>query len=342
MALLDQIEHPIVLAPMAGGPSTPELAAAVAKAGALASLAAGYLTAEALADQIARTLSRTTEPFAVNLFVPSKPSSAEVVASYAAELRPEAEHLGVTLGEPRFDDDGWDAKVDLLVAEPVGAVSFTFGCPSPEAIARFHTVGTEVWITVTNLAEAEAALDAGANVLIAQGSEAGGHRGTWLDGGALVDGFGLLSLVQLIHAEHDVPIVAAGGIATGGAIAAVLDAGAQAAVIGTAFLRCPEAGTNAVHRAALEGIEPTVLTRAYTGRLARGITNRFHHEHGATAPSAYPEVHHLTAPLRAAAREQGDASVPNLWAGQAYPLAREEPAAEVVAGLVAELAAARS
>lgn len=340
MALLDQIDHPIVLAPMAGGPSTPELSAAVANAGGLASLAAGYLTADALADHIARTRGLTDRPFAVNLFVPGEPSSADL-GSYVAELRPEAQRLGVALGALRSDDDGWDAKVELLVDDPVGAVSFTFGCPSAAIIDRLHAVRTEVWVTVTSPSEASNAVEAGADILIAQGTEAGGHRGTWLDRGPLEVGLGLLSLVQLIRAEHDVPIVAAGGIATGGAIAAVLDAGARAAAIGTAFLRCPEAGTNPLHRAALTGTEPTVLTRAYTGRLARGITNRFHDEHHATAPSAYPEVHHLTAPLRAAARAKGDASVPNLWAGQAYSLAREEPAADVVARLVRDLDAAR-
>jgi nitronate monooxygenase len=219
----------------------------------------------------------------------------------------------------------------------VGAVSFTFGCPERSVIDQFHAAGTEVWVTVTNPFEADAAIDAGADVLIAQGSEAGGHRGTWSDRAPHDIGIGVLALVQLIRARCDVPIIAAGGIATGGGIAAVLDAGADAAAIGTAFLRCPEAGTNEVHRAALAGHEPTVLTRAYTGRLARGITNRFHQEHHATAPSAYPEVHHLTAPLRASARDQGDASVPNLWAGQAYELAVERPAAEVVARLVAEM-----
>ncbi|MGN6693185.1 MAG: nitronate monooxygenase, partial [Aquihabitans sp.] len=235
MSLLDHTEHPIVLAPMAGGPATPELAAAVAEAGGLASLAAGYLTPGALADQIARTRQLTAKPFAVNLFVPGEPSSADLDA-YVAELRPEAERLGVALGSPRSDDDAWAAKVDLLVDDPVGAVSFTFGCPGASTIDRFHAVRSEVWVTVTNPHEASSAVAAGADVLIAQGTEAGGHRGTWLDRGPLESGLDLLLLVELIRSEHDVPIVAAGGIATGGAIAAALDAGAQAAAIGTAFL----------------------------------------------------------------------------------------------------------
>jgi nitronate monooxygenase len=341
MALLDDLEHPIVLAPLAGGPSTPELTAAVAEAGGFAFLAAGYLTPEALAEQIAQTRSLTDRPFGVNLFVPGRPSDPAAVAAYAAELAPEADRLGVALGEPRSDDDHWGAKVGLLLADPVAAVSFTFGCPQPSVIDQFHAANTEVWVTVTNPDEADHAVRAGADVLVAQGTEAGGHRGTWTDGDPFAPGIGVLAFVQLLRSSGPAPIVAAGGIGTGGGIAAVLAAGADAAALGTAFLRCPEAGTNAVHRAALEGTEPTVLTRAYTGRLARGIRNRFHDEHAATAPSAYPEVHHLTAPLRAAARAQGDASVVNLWAGQAYPLADDHPAAEVVARLAAELAMVR-
>lgn len=342
MALLDRTELPIVLAPLAGGPSTPELAAAVADAGGLASLAAGYLAPDALAERIARTRELTVHPFAVNLFVPGAPADPAAVDAYAAELAPEAERLGVGLGTPRADDDRWYEKLGLLLAEPVGAVSFTFGCPGASLIDQLHAVGSEVWVTVTSPTEAEAAVALGADVLIAQGTEAGGHRGTWRDDAPGASGLGVLALVQLIRARTSCPIAAGGGIATGAAIAAVLAAGAQAAVAGTAFLRCPEAGTNAVHRAALAGSAPTELTRAYTGRLARGIRTRFMEEHGPTAPSAYPEVHHLTTPLRAAGREQGDPSVVNLWAGEAYPLAEERPAAEVVARLASELAVARA
>ena len=180
-------------------------------------------------------------------------------------------------------------------------------------------------MTVTTPDEAATAEHAGADALVVQGSEAGAHRGSFADddGG----GLGLLVLLQLVRME--LPFVASGGLMTRSAVAAVLAARASAAQLGTAFLLSPEAGTHDVHRAALRGDAETALTRAFTGRSARGIVNRFMREHG-DAPHAYPEIHHLTAPLRAAAREHGDPDAVNLWAGQAYRLARELPAADLV------------
>jgi nitronate monooxygenase len=169
---------------------------------------------------------------------------------------------------------------------------------------------------------------------VVQGVEAGGHRGSFDDAAA---GYvGLLALLQLVGAASDLPLVATGGIASGRGIAAVLAAGAAAAQLGTAFMLTPEAATSRAHREALRGGRPTALTRAFTGRTARGIQNRFMREHQADAPAGYPEVHHLTAPVRAAARERGDAEGFHLWAGEAYPLAREEPAGELVRRLADE------
>ena len=337
--ILDAVTTPIVLAPLAGGPSTPELTAVVAEAGAFAFLAAGYLSPETLRERIAATRTLTGRPFGVNVFVPGRPAAPEVVAAYADLLAVEADRLGTPLGDPRFDDDHWAAKLGLLTEDPVPVVSFAFGCPPAKAVRALHDARSEVWVTVTTPLEAAGAEAAGADVLVAQGVEAGGHRATWDDGDAAIAGYGVLSLVQLLHAQSKLPVVAAGGIATGAGVAAVLTAGARAAALGTTFLRCPEAGTSAVHRAALTGTEPTALTRAFTGRTARGIRNRLLDEYTDRAPSAYPEVHNLTAPLRQAGRQQGVADVVNLWAGQAYPLARELPAGEVVRRLAAELAA---
>ena len=334
--MLDDFETPIVLAPLAGGPSTPELTAAAANAGAFAFLAAGYLSAAALRDRMAATRTLTARPFGVNVFVPGRPSDPKVVAAYAAVLAGEAERLGAALGDPRFDDDDWDAKVALLTEDPVAVVSFTFGCPPVDVIEHVHRAGSEVWITVTTPDEAAAATAASADVVVAQGSEAGGPRSTWDDADNAID---VLSLIEVIEG---VPVVAAGGIATGAAIAAVLAAGARAAAVGTAFLRCPEAGTSDVHRAALKGTAPTALTRAFTGRTARGIRNRFLDEYSDRAPSAYPEIHHLTAPLRQAGRQQGIGDVVNLWAGEAYQLACDLPAGGVVRKLMTELASADS
>jgi nitronate monooxygenase len=334
--LLDQLEVPIVQAPMAGGPSTPELAAAVGGAGGLGFVAAGYRAPEAMAEDLARTRALTDRPFGVNVFAPTgAPSDPDLVRRYADALRPLAERAGVALGEPRFDDDGFEPKLALLLDEPPAVVSFTFGCPPAETIARVRAAGSAVWVTVTGPEEAEQAVAAGAEALVVQGVEAGGHRGAFADREDRVD-YGLLALLALVRARVDVPLVATGGIATGRGVAAVLAAGAAAAQVGTAFMRCPEAGTSAPHREALATSRPTGLTRAFSGRLARGIVNRLQADHSATAPPAYPEVHHITAPLRAHGRKAGDADVINLWAGQAHELAEERPAAEVVARLAAD------
>jgi nitronate monooxygenase len=343
--ILDHLHVPIVLAPLAGGPTTPQLAAAVANAGGLGFLAAGYLTAAALAEQIRQARELTSGTLGVNVFVPGGGAADHgPVTEYAALLATEAEQAGVELGEPRFDDDDWDAKLALLTADRMPVTSFTFGCPEPAVINALQAAGSEVWVTVTTPAEAVLAAHAGADVLVVQGSEAGGHRGSFIDDPAddSSGGFGLLSLLQLVRSHTSRPVVAAGGIGTGAAVAAVLAAGAAAAQIGTAFLRCPEAGTSQVQRAAVASAAPTAMTRAFTGRNARGIRNRF--MAGYNAPAAYPEVHYLTAPLRAAGRRSEDPDLVNLWAGQTHELSRELPAADLVAELArdarASLAAA--
>ncbi|WP_433727970.1 nitronate monooxygenase [Nocardia sp. CA-129566] len=331
--ILDESSIPIVLAPMAGGPSTPELTAAVSAAGGLGLLAAGYLTVADTAAGLAATRELTTAPIGVNLFTPGPATPAAGFADYLAELGRTHE-----LGAPKYDTDDWDAKLDLLVDTPVAVVTFTFGCPSAAEIARLHAAGSEAWVTVTSVAEGRIAVEAGADVLIAQGAEAGGHRATFVDRIAddATDPLGLLALLQLLDAAVERPIVATGGITTGAGIAAALAAGASAVQLGTVFLRCPEAGTNAVHRAALGTATPTMLTRAFTGRRARGLRNRFMDEHTATAPAAYPEIHYATAPLRAAARAAGNPEEVNMWAGQTHELAPELPAGDLVRQLAAD------
>lgn len=336
--ILDELAVPIVLAPLAGGPATPELAAAVSNAGGLGFLAAGYLTDAALADQIARARALTSAPLGVNLFVPGNPAPPGAVTDYAAMLAIAASEAGAELGEARFDDDAWAAKLDRLAADPLAVVSFTFGCPERSVIDAVQAAGSEAWVTVTTPGDALAAAGAGADVLVLQGSEAGGHRGSFTDDTAddASGGFGLLSLIQLVRSQTALPLVAAGGITTGGGVAAVLAAGVAAAQLGTAFLRTPEAGTSAVHRAAVATATPTAMTRAFTGRLARGVRNKFMAEHDQDAPLAYPEVHYLTAPLRAAGRAAGNPDLVNLWAGQTHELARELPAGQLVELLAAE------
>jgi nitronate monooxygenase len=333
--VLEQLQHPIVQAPLAGGPSTPALAAAVAEARGLGFLAAGYKRADVVHSDIAELRRLTTRPFGLNVFAPpGPPGDPAELQRFAAEVRAAAERYGIEPGEPRHDDDGWEAKLALLAEERVPVASFTFGCPAPEEIASLRAAGAEVWVTITTPAEAAEAAEAGADVLVAQGVEAGGHRASFDD--ERPGDLGLLALLQALQRETDLPVVATGGIATGQGVAAVLAAGAAAAQLGTAFMLTPEAGTSAAHREALRGDAPTALTRAFTGRIARGVENRFMHEHEAGAPRAYPDVHHITAPIRAAARERGDAGGFHLWAGQAYALAEEVPAGEVVRRLAAE------
>src|SRR5688500_16381832 len=320
---------------MGGGPGIPALAAAVSEAGGLGFLAAGYRTPEAVRAELGELRGLTARPFGLNLFTPG-PASGDAAAleRYAAALRGEAGRLGVEPGEPRHDDDHWEAKLELARDEQVPVVSFTFGCPDAGVVRSLQDAGCVVWVTVTTPGEATAAAGVGADALVVQGIEGGGHRGTF-DPTAPGD-IGLLALLQLVGAVTDLPLVATGGIATGRGVAAVLAAGAAAAQLGTAFMLTPEAATSPAHREALGGEGRTALTRAFTGRTARGIENRFMREHEEEAPLAYPEVHNLTAPLRAAARERGDAEGFHLWAGQAYGLAAELPAGELVRKLADE------
>jgi nitronate monooxygenase len=332
---LGDLARPIVQAPMAGGISTPALAAAVCEAGGLGFLAAGYREPGAVADEIAELRASTDRPFALNLFAPAgSPADPRAVADYAARIAGEGE-----LGEPRHDDDGFEAKLALAAELSVPVVSTTFAAPSAAQVDALHTAGCAVWVTVTTPAEARLAADAGADALVLQGFEAGGHRGTFDD--LAPQDLGLLALLRLVVGAVDLPLVASGGLCDGAGIAAVLTAGAAAAQLGTAFMLCPEAATSPAHRAAIESDAPTEVTRAFTGRRARGIVNRFLREHSDAAPSAYPEIHHLTQPLRRTARESGDPDRFHLWAGQAHSRARAIPAARLIEELAAELSAAR-
>ncbi len=336
---LPAFEHPVVQAPMAGGPSTPDLAVAVSEAGGLGFLAAGYKTAEAVGREVAQVRSRTGAPFGVNLFVPSPHvTDPGDIDRYAAELASEADRYGVPLGAPADDDDEWADKLALLLDEPVPVVSFTFGCPPAEVVDSLHAAGTAVAVTVTDPDDASVAVSVGADALVVQGLEAGAHQGSFRDADD-VERYGLLVLLRLVARVTGLPLIATGGIVDGASVAAVLVAGAHAAQLGTAFLRCPEAGTGAVHRAALAERRPTALTRAFTGRTARGLVNRFMVEHSATAPVAYPQVHHLTSPLRAAARDRQDPDGVNLWAGQGYRLAEAVAAGDLVRRLADDAAA---
>ncbi|KMO81314.1 nitronate monooxygenase [Mycolicibacterium obuense] len=323
---------PVSVAPMAGGPSTPELAAAGTDAGGLGFVAAGYLGADAFADRLGAAMRLASGPIGANLFVPGPDTgSPEIVERYAAQLAPDADRYGAAVGTPRIDDDAWQGKLDVLLDLRPAVASFTFGLPTVEEIARLRGAGITVAGTVTTVAEAGEAADRGVDVLVAQGPAAGGHRGTF-DSQARPAEQSLDDLLASIVATIDLPVVAAGGLMTAADIARVRRAGAVAAQLGTAFLLADEAGSSPVHRAALVSPEftETVVTKAFSGRFARGLRNRFVDDHDAQAPLAYPQVHYLTSPLRSAAVRAGDPHGTNIWAGTGFRLAEPGPVAAII------------
>jgi nitronate monooxygenase len=328
---------PVWAAPMAGGPSTPGLVAAAAGAGGFGFLAGGYKRAPALRAEMEQVRAAGAAAFGVNLFVPGAPAGDPgAVAAYVAALRGEAAPSGAEPGEPAWDDDGWADKITLLLDDPPAAVSFSFGCPPPEVTAEFRRRGTLVGITVTSAREAGLAAAAGAGCLIVQGREAGAHSGAFTNAGGPDARPGLFDLLAEVAAGTDLPLVAAGGLADSGGVAAALAAGAAAVALGTAFLRCPESGAHPLHKAALAdpGRTATTMTRAFSGRPARAIVNRFVLDHP-DAPAGYPEINNATRPLRAAAAAAGDPDGMSLYAGQGFRAASERPAAEIIDELMA-------
>ena len=340
---------PLIQAPMAGT-STPALAAAVCNAGALGSIAVGTLTPEAAAQDIARLRAATDRPFNVNLFVhaPCKAdppreaawldSLAPAFAEFDAEPPAQLETIYPTLiGNAEM----LSTLVDL--APPV--VSFHFGLPEAEAIAALKAAGCLLLATATSLDEARRAKDAGIDAVVAQGWEAGGHRGVF-DPDAPDDRLGTLALTRLLAAKSGLPVIAAGGIMDGAGIRAALDLGAVAAQLGTAFVACPESNADAAYRAALasESARHTTMTAAISGRPARCLANRFTALAASEAlpPVApYPRAYHAGKALNVAAKAAGEGGFGAQWAGQGAPLSRPMPAAQLVAQLAAELAATR-
>ena len=319
---------------MAGGPSTAALAGAVSDAGGLGFVAAGYVSADAVAVEVATLRASSSAPFGVNLFVvePYRADMAEVDA-YRRTLEPEAARFGIELGEARWDDDHWQAKLDLVLDLRPDVVSFTFGCPSAEVLRQVAGVGVLSMVTVTCVAEARVAVGRGAASLSVQGPNGGGHQGTW-DLDAPPNTTPLLELLSAVLAVVDAPVVAGGGVHDAAGVQSLRDAGAAAAQIGTAYLLADEAATNPTHRAALgdPAFAETAVTRAYTGRWARGLANRFIAAHQ-DAPTGYPQVHHVTSPLRRAAAAAGDTDVAHMWAGTGHIHALEGTAAEITRSL---------
>jgi nitronate monooxygenase len=330
--LRELLRQPVVVAPMAGGPTTAALVIAAAEAGACAFLAAGYKPPDVMTAEMAAVRAAGVDGFGVNVFVPGAPArDGDALARYLDTLRADADAVGATIGEPSWDDDHFDDKVSALLADPPAIVSFTFGCPSVDVIRALHDAGCLVAITVTQTSEAILAASAGADVLCVQSHEAGAHRGVFDNDDANARGLDLGPLIAEIAGVTDLPQFAAGGIVHRDQVRAVLAAGAVAAQCGTAFLRCTESGAHPRYQAAL--VDPrftaTSMTRAFSGRPARGLVNQFMLDH-ADAPGAYPEINNATRPLRAAAAERGDVDRMSLWAGVGFRSVIADSAAGII------------
>lgn len=347
MTLLEKIgiELPIVQAPMAGV-SPPVLAAAVSNAGALGSIGVGAATAEVAREMIRAIRNATGSPFNVNVFC-HRPAVADVdrESSWLERLAPFFNRYGAN--PPRqlreiyrsFVED--DAMLAVLVDERPKVVSFHFGLPSRERIDALHAAGIVLLATATSLEEGRAVASSGVDAVVAQGYEAGGHRGVF-DPDLPDDRLGTLALTRLLVTALDLPVIAAGGIMDGSGIAACLTLGASAAQLGTAFIACPESSADAGFRAALLGpnARHTVVTSAISGRPARCLANRFTALGEAveirTIPD-YPIAYDAAKALHAAASAAGEFGYGAQWAGQGAPLARSLPAATLVAELRSEM-----
>lgn len=337
------IRYPIIQAPMAGGPTTPNLVAAVGEAGALGSFGFAYTEPAAMREQCAAARALSPAPIHINLFVDptdASPSRHEIERALAA-LRPMYEALGASL--PATVSAPYAPSLDAQVAAVLeirpAVFSMHFNQLGKAHIAELRACGILVETTVTNVAEARHAEALGLDFVVAQGAEAGGHRGTFI--GAAEDSMiGTLALVRTIVRNCSIPVVAAGGIMDGAGLAAVIALGACGAQIGTAFLPVDESGAPEVHKQALfDGEEAgTTITRAFSGRPARGIRNAYIRtaESGDFPILPFPMQNKATGPLRAAAAKQNNPDYVSLWAGQAYTLSRKMSAGALVAAIATE------
>lgn len=340
------VENPIFLAPMGGGPGTPELAAAVSEAGGLGSLGASYMTPAQIREDIRKIRSLTSKPFHINLFSggrgPQPPGDAKAMLALLAEIHTTLGIEAPVLPPPPADP--FAAQLEAVLEERPAVISFTFGIPDPEAMKRVKARGIVVMGTATTLEEARLLEAAGVNAIAAQGAEAGAHRGTF----AATFESSMVPLRELVRAmvrQTKLPVVASGGIMDGRDVAAALVDGAAAVQLGTAFLPCPESGASEAYKKAILAArrDTTVITRAFSGRPARGLANdfigRLQGREEIILP--YPLQNALTRPMRTAAARRGHAGFLSLWAGQGVARVREMPAGELVRCLVEETAEAQ-
>jgi nitronate monooxygenase len=339
-----RIDWPVLQAPMAGV-STPALAASVSEAGGLGSFAAGALSAEAVREGIRAIRVATSRPFAVNFFVPSGPDTppgAEAFAAAAEAVRPFREELRLGPAATPSPPPPFEDQLEAALSEDVPVVSFTFGLPPAAILERLRRAGVFLLGTATTPAEAAAVEAAGCDAVVAQGAEAGGHRGGFPVAGDPPALIGTLALVPRVVDRVRIPVVAAGGITDGRGVAAALALGASAVQCGSAFLACAESGAPPAYRetvAAVDDGDRTTLTDAFSGRAARGVRNRFVAGLAGRPVLPFPFQNGLTRDLRAAAARAGDPGLLSMWVGQGPSPRAGTGAAEVLASLVRGAAA---
>lgn len=335
------VDYPILLAPMAGETAKPALGIAVSRAGGLGSLGVSYMAPAAIRDAIRAIRGGTERPFHINLFTPTAwRADPERIATYRAALADAHADLGIAPPDlPNRYEESFDEQFAVILEEAPPVFSFTFGMPAPEQLAALRQRGILTIGTATTVAEAKALEEAGVDAILAQGAEAGGHRGSFL---APVDQslIGTMALVPQIVSAVKLPVIAAGGIGDGRGVAAALCLGAQAAALGSAFLLAEETALNPAWTAALQSdaVHDTALTRAFSGRHARGIRNRFLDRLAGEEDAIpdYPVANAMSRSMRAAAAKAGRPEYLSLWAGQAASLARPEPAADILRRIAAE------
>lgn len=333
------IQYPIIQAPMAGGATTPELVAAVSNSGGLGSLGAGYMEPEEIRIAIKNIRSLTDKPFSVNLFTPENPHTTQEKMLLACEsIEKSCGELNLTINPvippylPNFDE-----QMRVIIEEAIPVFSFTFGVIHPHCILVLQKKGITLIGTATNITEACLLERAGVDVVVAQGSEAGGHRGTFI-GKAEDSMTNTATLLAQIANEISIPVVASGGVMNGKVIAALLKKGAAAVQMGTAFLTCVESGIHASYKQVLlsQTKDETILTAAFSGKLARGIRNQFIDRMIVYQEDIldYPIQNALTRPMRKIASMQNNTNFMSMWAGQGSYECRESPAAILMKELV--------
>ena len=336
------MEHPVIQAPMAGGATTPALVAAVCNAGALGSFGAAYLKPDRIADQICRVRALTSRPFNVNIFAGGYETDFVGDAHEMLDLLSEIHAiLGLPIPElPLLPPDPFDDQLEVILNARPPVMSFTFGFPDRVAMNRIKAHGIKVIGTATTAVEARFVEQAGADAVVAQGSEAGAHRGTFLGSfeSAMVP---TIALVEQIRREVSIPVISSGGMMDGRDIAESIKHGAVAAQLGTAFLACDESGVSDSYKEALltVGQDRTMITRAFSGRPARGIANAFTEKLVGREEIIlpYPLQNVLTRPMRKAAAREGEPGYQSLWAGQGVARVRDMKAADLVLALAKEI-----